>query len=112
MNTPQLVRHGEVILKPSVLPKSAVLKSENKEVIVAHSETGHHHVLTAPDMSKIKVYMHNGDTYVEVPEISNLWHQKGGSDVHKTHVIQPAVYKLVLKKEFNYYKGALERVRD
>lgn len=112
MKTNQIVRHGEVILKASVLPEGAVLKSENKEVVVAHSETGHHHVLSTLDMSKIKVYMHNGDTYVEVPSIANLWHQKSGKDVHKTHTIQPSMYKIVLKKEFNYYKGAIQKVRD
>lgn len=38
---PQIIRHGEVILKPSKLPKGAKLNKEDKKVIVAHSETGH-----------------------------------------------------------------------
>lgn len=111
MNT-EIIRHGEVIMKPSVLPEGAVLKQEEKEIIVAHSETGHHHVLSTLDMSKIKVYAHNGDTYVEVPQMAELWHQKSGKDIHKTHQVTPSVYKIVLKKEFDYFAGILRSVRD
>lgn len=110
---PQIVRHGEVILKPvSSVPVGARLIEETPKRVVAFSETHHHHILSTLDMSKIKVYAHNGDTYVEVPAIAELWHQKTGKDTHKTHVIQPSVYKIVLKKEFDYFAGALRTVRD
>ena len=112
----QIVRHGEVILKPiTSLPKEAVLEKETNEYIVAHSETGHHHVLATKektDVSKFKVYSWNGETYLEVPQIAELFHAKTGKDVHTTHKIAPAIYKVVIKKSFNYFKGALERVRD
>jgi hypothetical protein len=110
------VRHGELILKAvDKVPSGAVLKEETSSKIVAWSETHHHHILSVKDkvdMSKIKVYAHNGDTYVEVPAIAELWHQKSGKDVHKKHTIAPAVYKIVIKKEFDYYKGAIRVVRD
>ena len=113
MNT-QIVRHGEAILKPCELPKEAILKEELDRVVVAHSETGHHHVLVKDkiDLSKYKVYTHNGDTYVEVPSLSKLIHEKTGSDVHKTHTIAPSVYKIIIKNEFDYFSGAIRRVRD
>lgn len=107
---PEPVRHGEVILKPSTLPKEAKLKIESKKYIVAHSETGHHHVLEA--VKDIKVYSWKGDTYVEVPELAELWHQKTGADVHKTHKIAPSVYKVIIKKSYNYFSKIMERVRD
>lgn len=106
----QIVRHGEAILKPAELPKEAVLSETKNKIIVAHSETGHHHVLEAT--KPINVYTWNGETYVGVPEIAKLWHDKTGSDVHKTHEIAPSVYKVIIKKEFNYFSKALERVRD
>lgn len=115
MSKPEIVRHGEVILKPSTLPKGAKLEKEESKLIVAHSETGHHHVLEVKnkiDMSKIKVYSWNGDTYLEVPEIAELWHQKTGKDVHKTHKIAPSIYKVVIKKEFDYFAGLIRNVRD
>lgn len=112
----KLVRHGEVILKAiTQLPKEAKLVEETNRVVVAHSETGHHHLLEVKDkvdMSKIKVYSWNGDTYLEVPQIAELWHQKTGKDVHTPHKITPSIYKVIIKKHFDYFKGALERVRD
>jgi len=116
MNKVQIVRHGEVILKPIVeLPKGVKLEKEENKYIVAHSETGHHHVLATKektDLSKFKIYSFNGETYLEVPEMSELLHEKTGKDTHKTHPIVPAIYKVVIKKSFNYFSKAMERVRD
>lgn len=42
-----IIRHGEVLLKPiDSLPEGAILEKTVKKEIVAHSETGHHHVRT------------------------------------------------------------------
>lgn len=107
----QIIRHGEIIMKQvEFLPEGAKLISSTKEKIVAHSETGHHHVLTAT--KPFNVYEHDGQTYIITMTTADLWHQKTGKDVHTTHTIQPAIYKLVLKKEFNYYTGILAAVRD
>jgi len=115
-NKEYIVRHGEVILKKiSNLPKKAKLVEETFKMIVAHSETGHNHLLEIKDkvdMSKIKVYSWNGETYLEVPQVSELWHQKSGKDAHKTHKIVPAIYKVVIKKEFDYFAGIIRAVRD
>lgn len=107
----QIIRHGEVILKPESLPKGAVLTEQTKKYIVAHSETGHHHVLEST-LKDIKIYTFNGDKYVEIPSMAQLWHQKTGKNVHTPHKVAPAVYKIVIKKEFNYFSGLLQRVRD
>jgi len=112
----QIVRHGEVILKPiSKLPNEVKLVEETNKYIVAHSETGHHHILETKeksDMSKFKVYSWNGETYLKVPEISELWHQKSGTDTHKPHIITPSIYKVVIKKEFDYFAKIIRQVRD
>lgn len=107
----KIVRHGEVILKPiSELPKEATLEKSAKKYIVAHSETGHHHVLES--LKEFKVYTWKEDRYIEIPEMSELWHQKTDKDAHAPHKIVPGVYKVNIKKHFDYFKGALERVRD
>jgi len=106
----QIYRHGELILKPDTLPKEAVLKEASKSYIVAHSETGHHHVLTAT--KDFKVYSFNGETFIEIPTVGELKHAKTGKDIHKTHKIQPNVYKIVIKKEFDYFSGLMRQVRD
>lgn len=107
----QIIRHGEVILKQiSALPKEAKLEKEVKKEIVAHSETGHHHVLEA--LKPFKVYTWNGERYLEVLEIAELWHQKTGADTHAPHKISPGFYKINIKKSFDYFKGIMNRVRD
>lgn len=107
---PQIVRHGEVILKPSTLPKSAKLEKETKKFIVAHSETGHHHILESID--NYKVWSHNGETYIELGTIGKLFHEKIGKDVHAPHQIAPSIYKIVIKKSYDYFQKKMSQVRD
>lgn len=110
------IRHGEVILKEvEYIPEGAQLKEEVFSTIVAHSETGHHHILEVKDKidgSKIKVFSWNGEKYLEVPQFSSLWHQKTGKDIHTPHEVQPALYKITIKKEFDYFQRVLREVRD
>lgn len=109
--TPQIVRHGEVILKPiDLLPKGAQFVESTKKHIVAHSETGHHHVLEAT--KEFKIYSFNGEKFIEIPTVAKLWHQKTGKDIHTPHKIAPSVYKIVIKKEFDYFEKVLRSVRD
>ena len=109
-NKTQIIRHGEVILKPDTLPENAVLQETTKNYVVAHSETGHHHVLESID--NYEVYISNGDTYIKLGTVGTLYHEKTGKDVHTPHKIVPSVYKVIIKKEFNYFSGLLQRVRD
>lgn len=109
----QIVRHGEVILKPiNALPEGAVLTKEAKKYIVAHSETGHHHILKTETKKPFGIYTLNGKTYLGVIEDAMLVHAKTGQDVHAPHKIAPAFYEVVIKKSFNYYTKAMERVLD
>lgn len=107
----QPIRHGEVILKPiDNLPKGARLIETTNKYIVAHSETGHHHILESID--KYEVYNLDGDTYIKIGTIGSLFHEKSGKNVHTTHKIQPAIYRISIKKSFDYYTGIMARVRD
>ena len=53
-----------------------------------------------------------GDTYLEIPSVAILRHEKVGKDVHTPHKIAPAVYKVVIKKEFDDFQGIIRQVRD
>lgn len=110
----EIVRHGEVILKPiDTLPQNLTLKESTSEAIIAHSETGHHHVLKTQVKNAVKIYTTlDGETFVQVEDIAQLLHKKTGKDVHKTHNVNPGAYKIILKKEFNYYSGLMQSVRD
>ena len=106
----QIVRHGEILLKPiSEIPKEAKLIKTGKEHIVAHSETGHYHVL---EVTNLRVYELDNELYLDVPSLGQLVHKKTGVNTHAPHTIVPAKYKVIVKKVFNYFSKILERVRD
>lgn len=110
MSKSQIVRHGEVILKPANLPKEAELVKTTKKYVVAHSETGHHHVLESID--NYEVFTSNGDTYIKLGTVGTLFHEKSGNDVHTPHQIQPSVYKVVIKQAYDYFEKKMSQVRD
>lgn len=107
----QVIRHGEVIIKPiDSLPKGAILVEITNKKIVAFSETHHHHVLEA--QKPFKVWTWNGETYLEVLEIAELWHQKTGKDVHAPHKIAPGFKKVQIKKVYDYFAKKMSLVKD
>lgn len=110
----QILRHGELIMKPvGSLPENAILQETTNEKIVAHSETGHHHIVKTKVKDAIKIYTTlDGETFVSLDNIGELVHKKTGKDVHKTHKVAPAIYKIILKKEFDYFAGILKTVND
>ena len=110
MISAQIIRHGEVILKPVSLPKEAKLQKEVKDHIVAHSETGHHHRVKSK--TPFGIYTLNGKTYLGVIEDAMLIHEKTGADVHTPHKLVPAVYEVIIKRAYNYYSKMMEKVRD
>jgi len=115
MSKPQIVRHGEIILKPiSKLPKEAILKSETDKQIIAHSETGHHHTLVSDlPAQKFQVLTDlNGNTYLNLTSSATLIHEKTGNEVHTPHKICPAIYQIVIKRQFDYFEKKMREVRD
>ena len=107
-----IIRHGEVILKEiDSLPKELTLETETNKYIVAHSETGHHHILETKQKYKIFTTF-DGNKFIELTEDGNLWHQKTGNDVHTPHIVKPGIYQIVIKKEFDYFQSAIRNVRD
>ena len=106
----KIVRHGEVLLVSSCLPQEAKMEETSKKYIVAHSETGHHHVLES--LENFKVYSWNGDRYLEISEISELIHEKTGKDAHSPHKISPGIYKINIKIHFDYFAKKMQAVRD
>lgn len=108
----QIVRHGEILLKPiNEIPKKAKFIKEDKEYIVGHSETGHHHVLELPT-KQLRVYELDNELYLDVLDTGTLVHKKIGIDAHKPHTIVPGKYKVIVKQAFDYFQKALVKVRD
>lgn len=105
-----LHRHGEVILVQRTLPKNAKQLEQTKSFIVGHSESGHHHILTAT--SPFKVYELEGKTYLELSTKAKLKHQKAGQETHGTQIITPGIYERIIKKSYSYGEKIMRRVQD
>lgn len=108
------IRHGEVVLVPvDVMPSEFESTEHCDKSIIAHSETGHHHVLETKTKGAITIMTTvDGTRFVELGDIAELWHQKTGKDVHTAHKVAPGAYRISIKKEFDYFSGLLRSVRD
>lgn len=109
MNKPKAIRHGEIILHPvERLPKGKLQKLTVQ--IVGHSETGHHHVLEST--KKFDVLMkEREDLYLRLFEPAKLVHKKQ-LDKHNTLTVEPGVYHVIYKTEYNPFDKIIERVTD
>lgn len=92
---------GDVMWFPvSTIPEDVVVQSaENGNYVVAHSETGHNHVM---DANTTDFYMASNDEFVgfvDVKETTNLVHLRG-FDTHKTIGVPPGKYRIVRQREY------------
>ena len=102
------VTHGELVLIPiDTIPKGEV-KSSNKEIL-AHSETGHHHILEAEQ--EFELITSGEDRAVLIKEVAKLWHNKT-FDIHETRIIAPGAYIVKEKTEYNPLTKVIQRVFD
>lgn len=100
------IRHGEVILIPVEKMIGKVTK-ETKKFIVAHSETGHHHVIE----SEVIMSVDEVNMYIELFKDSNIVHKKG-FDAHRTLPLEKGVYKRYEMIEKDLISKVIRRVKD
>ena len=100
------VTHGELVLIPIDKMLVGEMKRTKKEIL-AHSETGHHHILeceTGFDYVEV-----GEDRAILIDEVAKLWHNKT-HDIHETRIIAPGAYIVKEKQEYNPFTGLLQRV--
>ena len=109
MDKSTIFRHGEVMLvSVNKIPKGKVTKA--KEYILAHSETGHHHVLEAErafEMTETDKH----ELYLRLFEPAQLIHKKA-VDKHRTITIPAGYYQRFEDTEYSPFDGLIRRVRD
>lgn len=112
---PQVCRHGENNFIPAELPKGAKLIESGKSLIVGHSESGHHHTMTLDKTTskdlEIKIFEHEGVTYLDVPFQAKLEHQKT-AEKHDTITFAPGIYKKSDHKSWSYSEKLMRRTLD
>lgn len=100
------IRHGEAMLIPI---SKKVIGKKHTSFIVAHSETGHHHVLESK--APFTVSEKDKQFLIELFEPAKLVHKKT-VDKHNTLTVAPGRYKVVYKNEYDPFQEVIRRVTD
>lgn len=105
MNKP--IRHGEALLLPveHVFSKA----KHQTEAVIAHSETGHHHVLESTEAFEIETI--SDETFLRLFKPARLVHRKA-TLAHNTLTVAPGTYRVIPKKEYNPFTKVMDKVWD
>lgn len=104
------IQHGECLLLPvGKMPKGKTVKVT--EQIIAHSETGHHHVVEAKQEFEVMGSLEKQDLYLRLFEPAKLVHKKA-TDKHKTLTVPKGDWKILHKSEYDPYFQRIQRVVD
>lgn len=99
--------HGELLLLP-VDEADMSLAVKKTDYVVAHSETGHDHILKG----NCAVLERPGkNTLILASEDLTLFHKKE-SDRHKDITVKKGIYKVLIKQTYNPYSKLVEKVKD
>lgn len=105
MNKP--IRHGENLLVPVESFYGDAKKS--RAYIVGHRETGHHHILESKTYFDVAVS--NEDLYLRLYAPADLVHKKS-HDRHDTLTVQPGIYRVKRKHEYDPWSQRIREVFD
>lgn len=99
--TDRPVAQGDMLIIPIAnIPTTAkAAKPEGKHFILAHSETGHHHVI---ERAKAEVYEAADDAfiaYVKALAPADITHQRP-HDTHETVQLAPGNYEIRRQREY------------
>lgn len=87
------------IIPVEEIPSNAVeAKAENSKLIVAHSETGHHHALSAEGATLYSVPGNPMVSYLSVAAESDLEHERS-FDTHETLRLPRGNYQILRQRE-------------
>jgi hypothetical protein len=104
----KMIRHGEVLLLPvDEIPAETPHTFTGNEFIVAHSETGHHHVA----VGNVTVFGTPEKMYLKVNKNSVIEHRKT-FEKHETKTLFKGLYTVIIKESYDYFTKAMARVRD
>ena len=100
--------HGELaVIRVDALPERLGPEQarEAGRLVVGHSETGHCHVITRPDVHMYSDPHDDFQAWLEVrgakgvPDVAELIHEKDGPDAHGTAILPVGKYKIRRQRE-------------
>lgn len=106
-----MAAQGDVMfIRIDDLPKNLeVAKEENGNFIVAHSETGHHHVIDSKNAQLLIDKTNDFISYIKVSKPAEVEHQRS-FDTHESLLLAPGNYQVRRQRE--YMPEGFRRVAD
>lgn len=102
--------HGENGIKPvDKMPEGKAEK--HTSFIIGHSETGHHHILEATKGQEFDIIVKDGEIYFTNTYAAKVTHKKT-HEIHETVEVNPGVYKVNRKTEYDPFLKAKRQVWD
>lgn len=99
----KMIQQGDVLIRRSVIPKTA--KRKDGRAVVAYGEvTGHCHEVIGEG---VEVYEENGTLYVHAPQGGTIQHEE-----HKPISLPPGDYQIGIVKEYDHFAEESRNVRD
>lgn len=106
----ETILHGEnMLVKVDSLPEINGKVTKGKSIVIAHSETGHNHVVEST--KDLELIVDGLEEYLVVTAPAKIKHQKS-FDKHETLDITPGIYKIAHKQEYNPFEGVMQKVFD
>lgn len=112
-----IIRQGEVRMEPvDAVPEHANRKVEPQDgvVIVGESESHHHHVLESDGVTVLEqtkdVPVGMRILYAIVEQPTRLL--QTSDQPHQPHVIEPGLYRIRIKREYNPFLEQARQVKD
>jgi hypothetical protein len=109
------IRHGEVMIIPiERLPGNVEKAEAGRRVVIGHSESGHHHVAVSDNVDLTVFRPVGGDTeelYLQVQAVARVEHLKP-FDKHETKALQPGLYYVNTKEQYDYFAKRQAKVVD
>ena len=88
-----------LITKIDSLPENLIKAESDGDYTVAHSETGHNHVMSSDDVDFYTSANDNFVLYAVVNKQTELRHLRS-FDTHKTITVSPGIYRINRQREY------------
>ena len=107
-----MAAQGDMLIRRvESLPDCVVeIKAESGSYVLAHSETGHDHIVN--EKTGVKFYQHANDNFIAYLVVDNdacVEHMRG-FDTHETIGFNPGIYEIRRQRE--YIQEGFRRVQD
>lgn len=103
--------HGENAIMPVTETPEGLKWHTETHAIIGHSETGHNHLLEATKDTDFDLAEIDGKLYLRLSHKAKVVHQKS-FDIHETVELEPGVYVVTRKTEYDPFAQVRRAVYD